>query len=151
MSFKYMSTSITAASEVFVVAVGPIACLLLFAGMVIAAIAFYRYAAFFPDSASLFVAAFGVATALDPYLVLIVDLLARNYSCSRQSEACRENYTSIHCKCFNGDFVKLWYRMNADEGSGVSGLFIYIMMNIAVSVVALLALHEYLVYVHKDS
>ena len=42
MSFKYMSTSITAASEVFVVAVGPIACLLLFAGMVIAAIAFYR-------------------------------------------------------------------------------------------------------------
>lgn len=37
-----------------------------------------------PQSYSRFVAAFGVAAALDPYLLFLVDMCASNYDCSER-------------------------------------------------------------------
>jgi len=99
----------------------------------------------------MFIAAFGMATMLDPFLVLLVDVMASNYNCSLQSSACAEDYTSGGCDCFTGDFKKLWDRLYADEGSGVTGLFITVMLYVASTVMATLLLHEFLVHVHKDA
>ena len=99
----------------------------------------------------MFVTAFGVCTAIDPILILMVDLFALNFNCSSQSTACHTDYTSGGCKCFNGDFIKLWLRMTQVENSGVTGIFITVMLYVAVFVLSCLLLHEYLVHVHKDS
>jgi len=151
INFKYMSTSLTEAQETGVVALGPIGCVVAFVVMALLGSAFYRFAHFFPDSASMFVAAFGVWATLDPFLVMAIDLLAQNFNCSSRSAACSVNYTATDCSCFNGDFIKLWVRMSADEGSGVSGLLITCMLYVGIPVASSLFLHEYLVRMHKNA
>ncbi len=99
---------------------------------------------------SKFFAAYGVATIFDPLLTLLVDLGYHNYDCTNVSAACRANYVSKACDCFNGDFIKLWYRMLRIEGSGITGLFIMLMIYIGTSVLAALTLYEYLVHIHRD-
>lgn len=103
-----------------------------------------------PESGSKFIASYGVATLLDPFLILLVDLLAGNFACQRYA-ACRENYTGSSCTCFNGDFIKLWYRMQRDEGSGITGLIITVCIYLATTVISALLLYEYLLHVHKDA
>ncbi len=44
------------------------------------------------------------------------------------SSACADSYVSSSCDCFNGDFVKLWYRMTRIEGSGITGAFITLLL-----------------------
>lgn len=95
-------------------------------------------------------AAFGVATLFDTLLILLVDLGYGNYDCSQKSDICRQNYLEDECDCFNGDFVKLWYRMRREEGSGITGLFITTIIYLGFFILALLLLYEYLVHVHKD-
>ena len=92
-----------------------------------------------------------MATVLDPLLVIIVDLAMHNYSCATYSSACKADYTSNDCACYIGDFQKLWVRLLASEGSGIAGAIITICLYIGTSVLALLSLYEYLVYVHKDA
>eukprot|EP01041_Mallomonas_annulata_P000103 gene103-145_t len=149
--FKYMSSSISVAQEVGAIALGPIGCLIMFTTMSLLGAAFYRYAQFFPDSASMFVAAFGIWTTLDPIAIMIVDILALNFNCTQRSTACAEDYTSNSCNCFNGDFIKLWIRMTNEEGSGVTGLLLTVIIYISVCVLSSLLLHEYVVHIHKDS
>ena len=60
---------------------------------------------------SKFLAAYGVATVLDPLLTFIVDLAYHNFDCGSTSTACSASYINSDCHCFSGDFVKLWYRM----------------------------------------
>jgi len=45
-----------------------------------------------PDIISKFIVSFGVVTALDPVLVLIVDLFMGNFGCDRNIE-CKFDYT----------------------------------------------------------
>lgn len=95
-------------------------------------------------------AAYGVATILDPLLTMVVDLCYHNFDCASVSAACAKNYVSSQCDCFNGDFIKLWYRMMRIEGSGITGLFIMLMLYLGAAVLGALILYEYLVHVHRD-
>jgi hypothetical protein len=94
--------------------------------------------------------AYGVATIFDPLFTLLVDVGYHNYDCTSVSAACRTNYVSRDCDCFNGDFIKLWYRMLRIEGSGITGLFIMLLLYIGSSVFSVLILYEYLVHLHRD-
>lgn len=150
ISFKYMSAAISTSTEVGVVAIGPIANICVFLIMVVFGHLFYQYSGFLPDIFSKFFAYFGVAVALDPLLVLIIDLAYHNYGCPDTSVACKEDYTSSDCKCFSGDFVKLWYRMDRIEGSGLTGLVITSMLYLACGVLTLFIIYEYLLNIHRD-
>lgn len=79
-----------------------------------------------------------------------MDLCYHNFDCKSVSDACRANYVAKNCNCFNGDFIKLWYRMLRIEGSGITGLFIMMMIYIGTSVLSALILYEYLVHIHRD-
>jgi len=151
LNFKYMSNSITQAQETGVVALGPVGCLVFFFGLGATGFVFHRYANVFPDAISMFIAAFGVWTALDPLLIMTVDILVQNFDCANRHDICGTDYTSSNCNCFEGDFVKLWVRMQRDEGSGISGLLITFMLYIGTFITSCLMLHEYLVHVHKDA
>lgn len=77
-----------------------------------------------PESFSRFVAAFGVAAFLDPFLLFIVDLCAGNNHCWNR---CVE-YTSPSCRCHEGDAWKLYTRLETEEGAGVTGALITVMV-----------------------
>jgi hypothetical protein len=48
-----------------------------------------RYIGQIPDSTSKAIAAFGVATLLDPLLIFLIDIMASNYNCSKvRAHAC---------------------------------------------------------------
>lgn len=149
--FKYISTAVPVAYEVALVVMGPLSNIFCFICLAFLSRMFYRYAKSLPDSVSLFICAYGVWTVLDPYIILIVDVASHNYRCGEYDESCKNDYTSSNCQCFNGDWFKLWTRYRRDEGSGVTGLFITVMLYFATTVIALVLLYEYLVLVHKDS
>jgi len=48
---------------------------------------------------------------------------------------CKSDYTSSNCHCFNGDFVKLIYRTINDEGSGITGFFITIVLYLSTFII----------------
>ena len=77
--------------------------------------------------------------------------MAHNYDCSNASQACRENYLSNNCNCFEADSLKLWYRFQEEEGSGVVGAIITVIVYFGTCTVASLLLYEYLMHVHKDA
>lgn len=110
-----------------------------------------QLAGHFPDSFSKFVMSFGIATILDPVLIFIIDILAHNYGCTLTYDACKIDYTSDACKCFNGDFIKLYIRMVHDENSGFTGILITLAIYIMTSTTTMLLLYDYMVYVHKNA
>lgn len=150
VTFKYVSASVPTSTEVGIVAIGPIANIAVFLFFVILAQLFYKLAGFLPESCSKFVASYGVVTVLDPLLILIVDLCYHNYNCS-VIRGCEMTYASPSCNCFYGDFVKLWERTARDEGSGISGAFITLILYVGTMSLSCVILYMYLVHVHKDS
>lgn len=77
-----------------------------------------------PETFSRFVAAFGVAAGLDPYLLLIVDFMAGNHDCASKCP----DYTSPTCRCHEGDAWKLYVRLDAEEGAGISGALLTVLV-----------------------
>ncbi|CBJ31118.1 conserved unknown protein [Ectocarpus siliculosus] len=99
-----------------------------------------------PEAFSRFVAAFGVAAGLDPYLLFIVDFMAGNHDCSSKCF----DYTSPTCRCHEGDSWKLYVRLDAEEGAGISGALLTVMIYAFVSVTTALILHQYLLHAHMN-
>ena len=112
---------------------------------------FSQFAKFLPDVCSKFIACYGIATILDPVLLFIVDIAYHNYNCSSYYSSCMTDYTSNKCLCFNGDFIKLFNRTIYEEGSGVTGVILVVIIYVISIIVSTLLLYEYLVYVHKDA
>lgn len=148
--YKYSSESLSTAVEVGIVSMGPVSNMAVFLFFSFFGALFYRFSGFLPDIFSKFFAYYGVTVVLNPILIFFVDLIYHHYSCPQLSESCKDSYTSSQCECYNGDFIKLWYRMDRIEGSGITGGFITIMIYIATSVLSLLFLYEYLMYIHRD-
>lgn len=70
-------------------------------------------------------AAFGVAAGLDPYLLFIVDFMAGNHACVSKCP----DYTSPTCRCHEGDAWKLYVRLDAEEGAGISGALLTVLVS----------------------
>jgi len=152
VQFKYMSESMTDTGELGIVASGPIANLLLFCLLVWLTFFIQKYARILlPDSVSITVGYFGVIAMINPILIGIISLCAKNFDCGNQSNACKLDYTSTDCDCFNADILKLYYRFNRTENSGISGLLLTLFCYVSVGFLQALALYIYMVYVHKDA
>eukprot|EP00903_Cladosiphon_okamuranus_P006402 g6267.t1 len=99
-----------------------------------------------PESFSRFVAAFGVAAGLDPYLLFIVDFMAGNHNCVAKCV----DYTSPTCRCHVGDAWKLYVRLDMEEGAGISGALLTVLIYSLVSITVALILHQYLLHAHMN-
>ncbi|CAM9728091.1 unnamed protein product [Chrysoparadoxa australica] len=132
--------------QVGIVAWGPTFLLLVFAVGVFAAWVLQRLVTRIPEWASRFIAAFGMATVLDPWLVMLVDLIDGNYYCHRHCES----ITSLECACHEGDAWKLYAYLEKAESAGVTGVFITAMLYTAVSITAAMLLYTYLLHVHMN-
>mmetsp|Transcript_18910 Transcript_18910/g.31567 ORF Transcript_18910/g.31567 Transcript_18910/m.31567 type:complete len:1169 (-) Transcript_18910:236-3742(-) len=151
MIFKYMSSSVPVSVEFGLVALGPLGVLFVFLLLVGTGKMFYSFAGTLPDSVSLFIAAFGVATMFDSVLVMFVDVVMHNYHCGEIDDSCKVDYTSRDCECFVGDFMKLWERMVEDESSGITGLILTVIVYTGLFIVSALVLYEYMIHIHKDA
>ena len=58
----------------------------------------------FPIIGSRFVSFYGLATVLDPVLILLVDVAAKQYSCEEQSTGCAQDLGRL----IGGVFVYVW-------------------------------------------
>jgi hypothetical protein len=146
-----MSSSVSVATEVGAVAIGPVANLGMFFAFGVMGKLFYKVAGFMLDSLSNFIAFYGFVTALDPILILLVDVVLGNYNCRQHDADCKVSYTIKACHCYEGDFIKLWNRFVSDEDSGVSGVIITAIIYLATTTSAFLLLYEYLVHIHRDA
>ena len=105
--YKYSSASISFASEIGVISLGPVANLIVFILMSILAYGYFYFVGSFPQAVSNFVAFFGVVTSLDPIIILLINALSFNFNCEAISDACKIDYTASDCRCFVGDASKL--------------------------------------------
>lgn len=111
-----------------------------------------QYIGNLPEQVSVFMAAFGLYTILDPLLILFIDLaVAHNFACTTYDSACAEDITSDSCTCFTGDAFKLYYKYDQDEGSGMGGIFITIILYSCTMVLAGLLVYEYMVHIHHGA
>jgi hypothetical protein len=107
VSFKYISTSIDMSNEIALVAIGPVTVTVAFAALIAAAALCNGSIGHLPDHISKFISLFGVVAVTDPFIVMLLNVLAQNFDCENRTEACRADYTSAACHCFTGSFVTL--------------------------------------------
>ena len=110
-----------------------------------------QFSKFLPEVCSKFTACYGVATVLDPLLLFLVDVGYHNYSCSTYDAHCSTDYTSSDCVCFEGDFIKLFNRTKGEEGSGITGAILVVVVYVCTLIVGSFLYYEYLVYAHRDA
>ena len=150
IQFKYMSHAMEFGAEIWLIFMGPLFVGLCFYCFAELARSFHSFAAAIPDGLSKFVSCFGLNMLFGPYITLVADLCYQNYACESRSAACRNDYTSAECDCFTGDFAKLWERTTADEGSGISGLLITVIVYMTLFAFSCILFYEYLVYYHRN-
>eukprot|EP00968_Pinguiococcus_pyrenoidosus_P028764 scaffold8090_cov267-Pinguiococcus_pyrenoidosus.AAC.5 len=147
MTLKYIMSSINVRAEVGVLLLGPVGVLSIMMCFMVFGRLTQRLLGHFPNWASKFCAAYGVGCVLDPVLIFVIDLMARNFQCDNRPE-CEDDYTAAACDCFEGDAFKLYVRMEESSGSGISGILITIMLYTFTSALAAFVLYNYLLYIH---
>eukprot|EP00033_Pygsuia_biforma_P002828 GCRY01003122.1.p1 GENE.GCRY01003122.1~~GCRY01003122.1.p1 ORF type:complete len:961 (+),score=314.90 GCRY01003122.1:189-3071(+) len=83
----------------------------------------------FVDGGSRFIMSFGMATCVDPLLILICDLIAHRW---------------------NGDLFKLFNRFDKQEGNGAPGVLLTVFICGFLMMATLGLLYEYFLHVHMD-
>eukprot|EP00634_Sargassococcus_sp_CCMP2135_P004279 CAMPEP_0198654318 /NCGR_PEP_ID=MMETSP1467-20131203/7634_1 /TAXON_ID=1462469 /ORGANISM="unid. sp., Strain CCMP2135" /LENGTH=1207 /DNA_ID=CAMNT_0044390303 /DNA_START=292 /DNA_END=3918 /DNA_ORIENTATION=- len=151
IEFKYPPDRMTTLGEVAFVATGPFSVLLCFA-ILIGCGHLYRYLSHeapLPEIYSYYMSAFGLAAILDPVLILLVDVVLENYTCTTRV-GCREDYTLRSCHCFEGDAFKLMRRLTDEEDGGVVGAFYTLIIYFITSTLAFGLLCIYLFDLHAN-
>ena len=152
VSFKYMSDSMTDVAEMGVIVSGPISNAVLFVILAMVIAGGQKYAHFvLPESATVVIAAYGLITLINPLLIFFYNICAGNFNCHNVSKACRIDYTSSDCKCFNADFFKLYYRFDREEDSGITGLLLTFFVYGILASWSAFALYYYMIHVHKHA
>ena len=103
----------------------------------------------FPNLGSRFIACYGIVTVLDPALIFLVDSALQNFNC-RANLDCMIDMAAINCTCVEGDAFKLYSRFLWEEGSGVVGVFLTVIIYIALMCLSSLILYSYLLSIHMN-
>lgn len=146
---KYTWRTIATHTEIGVIAFGALGNIFLFGFLALAAAVGQRFVGELPHFGSNFIVCVGIATILDPYLVLLVDVIKHHYSCSSLT-VCVESLASSKCKCVDGDAFKLYVRFLAQEGSGLVGIVLTVIIYAALTCLALVCVYAYLLHIHMN-
>ncbi|RLN14933.1 hypothetical protein BBJ28_00000897 [Nothophytophthora sp. Chile5] len=146
---KYTWQTVATRTEVGLLAVGVLGNTLLFAFLTGIAAAGQRFVGDLPAFGSNFVVCAGIATVLDPLLLLLVDVASHHYDCAQLSE-CAASLTASGCSCVDGDWFKLYVRFQAQDGSGLVGVIFVLILYVALTCLSLVGLYAYLLYIHMN-
>lgn len=147
---KYTWRTIATSTEIGVIVFGVLGNVLLFGFFALCAAVGQRFVGELPHFASSFIVCVGLATVLDPYLVLVADVLSHHYGCANFSPDCLESLASSKCKCVEGDAFKLYVRFLAQEGSGLVGIIMTLIIYAALTCVSLVCVYTYMLHVHMN-
>uniref|UniRef100_K3X3D8 Uncharacterized protein n=1 Tax=Globisporangium ultimum (strain ATCC 200006 / CBS 805.95 / DAOM BR144) TaxID=431595 RepID=K3X3D8_GLOUD len=147
---KYTWRTISTHTEIGVIVFGSLGNIFLFGFLALAGAVGQAFVGELPHFGSNFIVCVGIATILDPYLVLVVDVLKHHYSCAALNNECLESLASSKCKCVNGDAFKLYVRFLAQEGSGLVGIALTLIIYAALTCVSLVCVYAYLLHVHMN-
>ncbi|TMW67212.1 hypothetical protein Poli38472_012328 [Pythium oligandrum] len=146
---KYTWKTVATHTEIGVIVFGVLGNWFLFGFLALTAAISQVYVGELPHFGSKFMVCIGIATVLDPYLVFLVDLVNHQYDCGSRMD-CLESLTARTCKCVNGDAFKLYYRFLAQEGSGLVGAIIAVIIYAALTCLSLVVFYSYLLHVHMN-
>jgi len=146
---KYVASAVHIEIEMGMVVVGQLFVIGVFLVMCAASFVSQVATGHFPHISSHFVAYFGFGAVLDAGLILVVDVVAGNFDCGRLA-ACATDISNDACKCSEGDAFKLYNRFSSNEGSGVVGIVLTVLLFVVLLLVALFVLYTYLVKLHLD-
>ena len=149
VQYKYMVTSMSIYIEIGFVFMGPVSNILVLLILTLAGSVAIELAGRVQDWFSKFTLAFSIATVLDPFLVLLVDVIIQNYQCN-QRRGCEEDILASSCRCTEGDAFKLWVRMESQDDSGVVGILIVAVIYFSVTIIATGFMYVYLKHVHMN-
>jgi len=130
LRIEYQQDGMRPEKEIGTIAVGPATNMIIFMGWMVIATLFQWWLDYFPEHGCRFVAAWGIMTVLDPIWVLIVDLCINNTQ--------------------YGDSWKLYNKFYADEGSGVTGIFVTVCVYCLLMAWQVVILFYYLLAVHMN-
>lgn len=168
---KYTAQSVPVHIEVMVIVIGHCSVVGFFGLLIAIEYASLKVLHVFPTIASRVVVSFGLMTILDPLLCLLVDLIQHNYNCRSVSDACARGKLSmlfsccffqtrkiltflvvdladIACRCIEGDAFKLYSRFNWEEGSGVVGIVLYIILTLVLMTFCIILFYHYVLHLH---
>ncbi|ETV88563.1 hypothetical protein H257_00125 [Aphanomyces astaci] len=145
---KYTWNTVPTPTEIGVIAVGVVFNIATFIGLMGIASACQKLLGEFPDIGSRFIACFGLATVFDPMLVLAIDLVQHNYDCASIGE-CKDP-SSSSCRCAEGDAFKLYQRFKSEEGTGVVGAVLTLLVYGFLMSVAAVVFYTYLLHFHMN-
>ncbi|CAK4098589.1 unnamed protein product [Aphanomyces euteiches] len=143
---KYTWDTIPTATEIGVITVGVLFNMLAFAAFMATAWLCQHLIGEFPDIGSNFIACFGLATVFDPLLVLAVDLIQHNYDCG---STCTDPSAAL-CTCIEGDAFKLYKRFKSQDGSGVVGVVLTLLLYGILMCAAAVVFYTYLLHFHMN-
>lgn len=146
---KYTWKTIATHVEIGVIVFGVLGNAFFFLFLSLSAMVSQHYVGELPRFGSNFIVCIGLAMILDPYLILLVDVSQHHYSCSKLSE-CAVSIAATACRCAEGDAFKLYVRFLAQEGSGLVGIVIVIIVYAALTCTTISVFYMYLLHVHMN-
>lgn len=151
---KYPWRTVTTSTELGVIVLGVLGNWVLFGVLVLAALAAQSWVGELPAFASRFLVCVALATVVDPFLVLAVDVVNRQYGCSTRVGCVSSTGLSLlgspECTCAEGDAFKLYTRFLHQEGSGLVGILLTIVVYVSLTWLALVTVYFYLLHVHMN-
>lgn len=148
MVVKYVSSVLPTETEIGVTIMGQMTNIVFLIAMVGVAYASARVLGHFPEISSRFIAFYGLGTCLDAVLVMVVDVMSGNFNCGADSSCA--DVASPLCTCTEGDAFRLYFRFEADEGSGIVGGFLTAFLFAAMFMLSAFVLYLFLLHVHLD-
>ncbi|XP_041361349.1 uncharacterized protein LOC121377431 [Gigantopelta aegis] len=136
VDLNYQPTLLRAREEIAVVIFGPMINIVVFSMLVFFAWLCPKIFNTFPDLFSKLVINYGLATLLDPLLILIIDCILQRYT-DQATEPI-------------GDFAKLYWNFYRSQGSGLAGIFITIFLYVFTSFITASILYMYFLRLHNN-
>ena len=126
---SYNNDNLETLTEVGVVAMGVLSNIIVFSGLLMISFIFQGILRTFSDTASRFLLSYGLATLLDPFLILLIDL-------------CYENWS--------GDSFKLYNYFEKTEGNGMAGIFLTVIITSVLVILSAFLLYNYILHIHMN-
>lgn len=150
MTLKYVPDALPNEVEMGVIILGPLTVIAAFVAACGLSFLSQRTLGSFPEVPSRFISFLGVAAVLDSPLIAIVDAAAGRYDCTARFPACAADIASWNCRCSEGDAWRLYTRFQREEGSGVIGIVITLLIYAVLALTAALLLYLFSLHLHLN-
>jgi hypothetical protein len=138
-SLKYTWQMVSTQIEIGLILIGTFSNFFFFSWIALIAMIFQKFIGEIPSFGSKWIVCIGITSILDPLLIFLLDLIHQHYDCLSNQKLCIE-----------GDAFKLYRRFRAQEGSGIVGIVLTLILYSAMICMSTWSLYMYLLYCHMN-